>query len=138
MGDRVQKLGGEEFMYSYIEETVNSENVQLIESHTVGQMLFQGYDDPIINGALAMNLKVPEKFGLFFGRNGSDSQLFEVNNGELNMNAYGKVENYNRNDRLSFWKSDVCNQFNHSTTGELNPPFKSPKQIQLFVADLCR
>lgn len=136
----MQKLGGEEFMYAYLEELTLLENITLFGRHTVGQLLFDGYDDPIITGAAAMGLHVPPRFGFFFGRNDTVSKRFEVYNGELEIDRLGLLRSYGGEPQLSLWSGDACNRLNQSTTGDLNPPFNEqmPARLRLFAPDLCR
>lgn len=127
-------------MLEYLSGLVKLENVKLILSNTVRDLMFDGYHDKLLQSASDIGLKVPEKFGFFFERNNSVSKEFKIRNGVNDLSVFGRVASYDGEDKLSHWKSESCNRLDQSTTGDLNPPFQSPtpSTIKLFVNDLCR
>jgi hypothetical protein len=141
MIDYVQNLGGEEVMYGYLNAVSATEHIVMFPNHTVNELLFEGYEDPLISGAVAMGLPVLDRFGFFYKRNDSASVPFEIDSGEADMGRFGLLRKYNNQTELNFWKErSTCNQFNRSSTGELNPPFQlpHPAKVSLFVPDICR
>jgi len=136
----ITRLGGEEMMYEYLAALVKMENVKLMLTHTVAELMFDGCPDKLLQSAAEMGLQVPEKFGFFYDRNNSVSREYKIRNGAIDLNVYGRMVSYDGMEKLNYWKSESCNRIDQSTTGDLNPPFQSPmpSTIKIFVNDLCR
>ncbi|XP_054852060.1 scavenger receptor class B member 1 isoform X2 [Eublepharis macularius] len=109
-------------------------------NRTVGEILW-GYEDPLLKflntikpGLVPFN----DKFGLFVDFNNSHMGMFTVNTGVDDISKVQMVDNWNGLKKVSYWRSDQCNQIN-GTAGELWPPFITPSTpIEFYSADACR
>lgn len=134
------RLGADEFMFAYLKSIIEVKEIEMILTHSVEELLFKGYDDPLLENANVIGLKAPKKFGFFFERNNTLTKEFEIDNGYRSLINYGKIVTYDNKTKLDFWKKESCNQLNQSTTGDLNPPFQKeiPDIVKIFAEDLCR
>lgn len=111
---------------------------------TTGELLFEGYSDPILTMAIKLpNLaqtKIPaDKFGWFYARNGSAEYegVFNMETGEDDISRLGRLRQWNYDTRTNFFEAE-CGQVNGSA-GELFPPGQTrDKAVEMFSADLCR
>jgi hypothetical protein len=111
---------------------------------TTGELLFEGYSDPILSMAVKMqdlaDTKIPaDKFGWFYGRNGSSDfdGWFNMETGEDGISRLGALRQWNYRNRTDFFEAE-CGQVKGSA-GELFPPGQTrDKPIEMFSADLCR
>lgn len=118
-------------------------NTNISVTKTVGEWLFDGYNDPVLDLIHTINsTQVPQfpfdKFGWFYGRNLSWSYdgLFEMHTGEDDITRLGLLARWNNMSKTDYYDS-YCGMVN-GTTGELWPPVNSTGNITLFVSDLCR
>lgn len=109
---------------------------------TVGQLLFDGYDDPILRTLKTLKLpqfKVPfSKFGWFVERNNTPTYdgRFEIRTGQDDITNVGMMTQWNYSNKTKYYR-DGCSQVN-GTSGELWPVDMDPKgNITLFISDLC-
>ncbi|CAH0555939.1 unnamed protein product [Brassicogethes aeneus] len=110
---------------------------------TVGELLFEGYEDPLLNMARNMpflagsSMPPMDKFGWFYGRNGS-----ETYEGTFNMDtgvdgSLGRLYRWKGMNHTDFYK-DECSDVGGSA-GEFFPPNMNKETIiKFFSADLCR
>jgi len=108
-------------------------------------MLFTGYNDPMIDAAIALpifgdDVKVPfDKFGWFYTRNGSAdlTGVFNVNTGTEKLSELGQMNSWNYKNHTGFFES-YCGMTNGSA-GEFQPPQLQPGgSVGLFTPDMCR
>lgn len=74
--------------------------VKLVVTKTVGELLFDGYDDPFLTAVKKLPIpnKPPfDKFGYFVDRNGSWSYdgHFEMYSGQNDVTKMGQLTNWN-------------------------------------------
>jgi hypothetical protein len=113
-------------------------------SKTTGELLFKGYSDPLLTMAGKMpslsDLKIPvDKFGWFYGRNGSSDfdGSFNMETGEDDISRLGVLRQWNYKNRTDFFEAE-CGQVK-GLAGELFPPDQSrDKPLEMFSPDLCR
>lgn len=111
---------------------------------TVGELLFDGYSDPILTLAINMpnlaQVEIPtDKFGWFYKRNGSADfeGVFNMETGAHDISKVGKLSNWNYNNRTKFYEAQ-CGIVKGSA-GELFPPDRNrDTPLELFSSDLCR
>jgi len=115
----------------------------LFVTKSVGELLYDGYQDPLIDFLRESDspiFHVPfEKFGWFVDRNDSWSYdgVFNMNTGQNDITKMGMLNKWN-DEKTSGFYSDGCSAIN-GTTGELWPPKLNPnKDLTLFVSDICR
>ncbi|XP_015276339.1 PREDICTED: scavenger receptor class B member 1 [Gekko japonicus] len=109
-------------------------------NRTVGEVLW-GYEDPIVkflNDIKPGLLPFGDKFGILVDFNNSHSGRFTVNTGVDDISKVHMVDTWNGLKKVSYWRSDQCNQIN-GTSGEIWPPFMTPSTpLELFSTDACR
>ncbi|XP_063236012.1 protein croquemort-like [Bacillus rossius redtenbacheri] len=110
-------------------------------THTVGEMLFDGYDDKLIDLATELHIqkfKLPfKKFAWFAERNNSASYdgWFNMHTGAGDVRNLGNLYAWNYAPRTPYYKS-TCGLVRGST-GELMPPVDGLDEIFVFSPDLC-
>jgi hypothetical protein len=111
---------------------------------TAGELLFEGYSDPLLTMAVKMphlaQTKIPaDKFGWFYTRNGSAEfdGVFNVDTGEEDILQLGKLRRWNYSNRTGFFEAECGHVIGSS--GELFPPGQTKdKPVVMFSSDLCR
>ncbi|XP_012253563.1 protein croquemort-like [Athalia rosae] len=108
---------------------------------TVDELLFKGYEDPLIDmGKISPVADIPpfDKFGWFYMRNHSTAfdGHFNMATGEKDITTLGVLRNWNYNNVSTFFESP-CNAVEGSA-GEFWPPKRTRDEITLFSADICR
>lgn len=114
-------------------------------THTVRELLFDGYEDPLLNVVRASNNpnfpKPPfAKFGWFVERNNSwdfDGN-FTMSTGEKDIFDLGKVHKWKFSDHVGMFRGE-CDKVD-GTTGELWPPIREGHKpdLSVFATDVCR
>lgn len=119
---------------------INKLNDPLIVSHTVGELLYDGYEDFLAAASRMLDPTIPTsdgKFGWMHGRNGTDDGLYSVYTGEDRLDLYNIITRWNGQENLTVWK-DACNMIK-GTNGEIDPPLKPGQDsIEIFNSDICR
>lgn len=124
------------------------QNTQLFIKKTARELIFDGYNDPIlellkkIKNSSPFNLPIPDipftKFGWFAERNNSADYdgRFTIFTGADDINKLGLMNLWNHKNKSPFYRKD-CRGLK-GTTGELWPPVKAGDDISVFATDLCR
>ncbi|KAG8201276.1 hypothetical protein JTE90_016762 [Oedothorax gibbosus] len=131
------KQMNDDLVYFALEEIFSQLNCSWFIRKPVRELLFEGYEDQLMQIAKAfMNLPY-DKFGWFYQRNGTDDGEITAFTGHDNINALDEIYTWN-NMRYVPNFEPPCNMINGSA-GDLWPPVKSRNQeITLFVPDICR
>lgn len=110
-------------------------------SHTVGELLFGGYDEPLLR-VLYILTQDPEhgkgRAGFFYNRNGTIGAEMEVYTGQLGMDNYQHLLKYRKKEMLDYWKEDRCNRLNGTDGSQFARPIQKSKPLFLFTSELCR
>ncbi|XP_050299507.1 protein croquemort [Anthonomus grandis grandis] len=107
----------------------------------IGKILFEGYNDTLINIALKLNISgftFPFKtFGWFAERNNSATYdgVYNMYSGGKDISKLGVITRWNY-EHLTSYYPDGCNIVNGSS-GELWYPPLNAEQISIFSPDLC-
>lgn len=116
---------------------------QLVITKTVKELLFDGYDDPLLDFLKKLNMSkfnIPfKKFGWFAERNESSTYdgHFEILTGEKDINRMGLMTQWNNGNTTKYYHAD-CSKVS-GTSGELWPVDMNPTgNITVFVEDVCR
>ncbi|KAJ9598393.1 hypothetical protein L9F63_010915 [Diploptera punctata] len=109
---------------------------------TAGEVLFDGYDDPLVKIAskLVKNEGVTyDKFGFFYMKNGSSvtEGYFNVNTGEDDFTKIGIMRYWNYMNRTDFYQAD-CGMINGSDGSFYPPGNPKEKPIEMYTVDFCR
>lgn len=119
---------------------INRLDEHLLIERTVGELLFDGYNDPLVATSRLIDPDLPDtkgKFGWMIQRNGSNDGIFTVYTGKGGMDKYNVITRWNGKQNLTWWKGG-CDMIN-GTNGELNPPLRSHQTtIDIFNSDFCR
>lgn len=125
------------------EELLNWTGESLAVTHTIRDLIFNGYEDKILDLLRRLKLKkfeIPfEKFGWFVDRNGSSiyDGRFHMGTGDSNIADLGMLQMWNYDMETSAFPGE-CGRIK-GTTGELWPPEKDfKKPLSMFVGDVCR
>ncbi|XP_047119615.1 protein croquemort-like [Schistocerca piceifrons] len=118
--------------------TVSGEGMFI--NKTVRELLFDGYQDRILDVVNKLNtsISIPFKqFGYFVDRNGSETYdgVFNMYTGKDNIELLGTVAEWNYNSSTPYYErpcSDVT-----GTTGELWGPIRNKNDVGIFAPDIC-
>jgi len=122
----------------------------LFVTHSVGDIIFNGYHDPLfdhiedaIKALPFLKDLIPEgslmdKFGFFYGRNNTDyiDGVWNMFTGAGDNSRMGKVTSWNYTGQLP-WFQGECGKVKGGA-GEFYPPGLEKTYIELFSNDLCR
>lgn len=106
----------------------------------VREMLFEGYDDPLIKLAADVLGTTPyDRFGYFYGRNATPQEEYNIFTGAQGNSAkFTIIEKYRNKTSMDVWGNRECNRV-RGTDGSSYPPFlDKAKPLELFAADMCR
>ncbi|GFS15820.1 scavenger receptor class B, member 2 [Elysia marginata] len=103
-----------------------------------------GYPDNLLKEAqkiasvFNVTLPIPEKFGLFYQKNGTDDGVYLIDSGIQGISHFGQIYFWNGQKKLDYWNSGIANAINGSD-GTLYPPWTDTSDTKfLFSSDLCR
>ncbi|GIY62944.1 scavenger receptor class B member 1 [Caerostris darwini] len=117
------------------------EKETVVTQKSVRQLVYEGYEDPIIKLAPLVIPDIPYKNGKFswlYGKNATDDGLFTVFTGEDDPSLTNIINNWNGNEKLNFWNGDACNSIN-GTSIETGPPQPDePDNYAFFQSIFCR
>jgi len=119
---------------------------KLFVKHKVGDILFNGFNDPVLTFMEDLKLILKEfipdglfmdKFGLFYARNGTDyvDGVWNMFTGKGNNQNMGKVHSWNYTTEGFF--PGKCGRVKGGA-GEFYPPRLNKTHVDLFTNDLCR
>ncbi|EEC18534.1 cd36 antigen, putative, partial [Ixodes scapularis] len=94
-----------EFFKEAVSEIFVAKNSTFFVRRTMRELLFDGYDEPILTAAKSLGIEVPStKFGWLLGKNGTDDGEYTIFTGSKGMHNYGEMDKYNglRSIRLSY------------------------------------
>lgn len=98
-------------------------NVKIAVTKKVGELLFDGYNDPFLT--FVKTFKIPNtppftKFGWFVDRNGSWTYdgHFEMKSGQMNISNMGTMTNWNYVHKTKYYH-DKCSEIS-GTSGSFN------------------
>ncbi|XP_018327456.1 protein croquemort isoform X2 [Agrilus planipennis] len=113
-------------------------NESLIVTRSARQLLFEGYNDPLLDFASSLNISIPfNKFGWFYGRNNSETYdgVFNIYTGRTDLDLLGMMDLWNHVPHTNIYEG-YCDYVN-GTTGEVWPPVKHVQKVAVFSPDIC-
>jgi len=124
-------------MFSTVEAT-------LFINKTIGELLFDGYEDPVLEIGASFDeeeKKLPmEKFGWFYKRNGTtwaDGQL-RMHTGQGDIDRLGEIITWNKSNRTDAFKGK-CGDVTGSSDGLFAPGLlKKAESFDIWSTDTCR
>ncbi|GFV37267.1 protein croquemort [Trichonephila clavipes] len=129
---------GDSFFISGIDAILEHTRSTLFVTKSVGNLLFDGYEEEILFVAKDIGIEVPyDKFGWFYPKNNSDDGEYTIFTGKTDFTKYGYVDLWKGSSMLSA-RHPPCNKI-QGTAGDMWPPFRNDKhqKLSLFVADIC-
>ncbi|KAL3081328.1 hypothetical protein niasHT_039805 [Heterodera trifolii] len=143
----VDFFGNNSFLIPLIEPFFMDKE-KVFVSVTVDELLFQGYEDKFVNDICSNPLtkgfcgpNVPDRIGLFYGQNGTDDGLYEVDTGKENADRIGQVYSWEGMERKlddAHWYGERARLI-RGTDGQLFPPgILEERKLQIFSGWLCR
>ncbi|XP_066150907.1 protein croquemort isoform X2 [Euwallacea fornicatus] len=114
---------------------------QIYVQKQVRELLFEGYDDPLIDIALKLNMssfKLPfKKFGWFVDRNNSLTYdgVYNMYDGGDDIAKLGLITRWNYEHVTSYYP-EKCAIVNGSS-GELWYPPRNDEEVSIFSPDMC-
>ncbi|KAG5676732.1 hypothetical protein PVAND_006541 [Polypedilum vanderplanki] len=130
------KVKGVELSLSFFDQQIHL-------TKTASELLFEGYDDPIINVAKEiakiMGITVPfDRFGYFYSRNES-SLLTGDFNVDSGISTVGQLRKWNYQSTSDHFEGS-CSNLEGASAGELFPPEITNKisTISVFSPEICR
>jgi len=124
-------------MFSTIDAT-------LFINKTIGELLFDGYDDPVLEIGSSFDeeeVNLPmEKFGWFYKRNGTtwaDGDL-QMHTGQDNIDRLGEIVTWNKVNRTEAYRG-TCGEVTGSSDGLFAPGvLKHADSFDIWSTDTCR
>ncbi|KAH7731575.1 CRE-SCAV-3 protein [Aphelenchoides avenae] len=131
-----------------IEEALKIEGETAFITVSVGELLFEGYKDPLVSSICDHNVikpictsyGVPDRIGLFYGQNNTDDGAYEVDTGLNGARDIGRVYSWNNMTKLSakYWYGSQARMIN-GTDGQLfKPQIQSGEELPVFTGQICR
>ncbi len=122
---------------------INTIGEKLFVKKTAQEILFDGYKDPILSaGEIIHNFNVPipglmDKFGFYYGRNGSDwwDGIFNMYTGASDIEKLGQVATWNYSSHPEYFKAPCGNV---EGAGDFFSPNLGQGFAELYSNDLCR
>ncbi|XP_046913295.2 protein croquemort [Dermatophagoides farinae] len=147
--------------YESLNSLIDAFNMSFVMKHKIRQLLFEGYEDDLLTTASSFypGEVAQTRFGWLYQKNNTSSDgLFRVYTGQLDSGRkLGLIDTWNNENENIKWKvGEKCRSFDHTTTGDLQPPFflrenyhllqyfgqqnllKPLPSIRMFIADICR
>ncbi|XP_003708422.1 protein croquemort [Megachile rotundata] len=128
-----------EFFKEMADRIMRMVDQKLVVTKTVNELLFEGYNDTMLNIARKLNVtEIPfTKFGWFVDRNGTASYdgTFNMLTGESDLHNLGMLTEWNFKNRVSYYPGE-CGVVK-GTNGDLWPPLTDNETISFFVSDIC-
>lgn len=107
---------------------------------TVGELLFDGYEDEMLTLSRIFNIEEPfERVGFMFGRNGTDRSRLNYNahTGVDNRFELGTIKRFNNQKELPYHCGE-CKALKGSAGEFFHPEPSINEPIYVFCPELCR
>lgn len=128
-----------EFYKEAVSEIFEAKESTFFVRRTMRELLFDGYDEPILTSAQSLGIEVPStKFGWLLDKNGTDDGEYTIFTGSKGMHNYGEMDKYNGLSEMNAFHG-YCNVIN-GTVGDMWPPLalENWDNVTLFIRDFCR
>jgi len=136
-----QEVSRGDYWQSFLlDQTFSMVGVELFVNKTVGELLFDGYEDTLLAIAewAGTESKIPmDKFAWFYKRNGTvwgDGE-FNMFTGSDDINKMGKIHTWDQQTRTHF--EGHCGEIRGSAGGFFPPNVKN-QTLELFTHEACR
>ncbi|CAD5222398.1 unnamed protein product [Bursaphelenchus xylophilus] len=145
----IDKIPNNVIIKGLVDIVLRAQKEKIFITATVGGLLFEGYEDPLISKICNSNpmvrafcraQKIPLKVGLFYGKNGTEDGLYEIGSGTGDISELSKVFTFNRKNHTDAYYGPKAQQIK-GTDGQMFPPGINSRDsyfLDLFVGPLCR
>lgn len=133
------RFAEDEFFRESVTDIIVETKSSFFVRKSVRELLFDGYEDPILSMAKLMGFEVPStKFCWLLNKNGTDDGEFTIFTGSKGMQNYGEMDKYNGLSETNGFHGH-CNMIN-GTVGDMWPPLalENRDNVTLFIQDFCR
>ncbi|GIY53884.1 hypothetical protein CDAR_87022 [Caerostris darwini] len=131
------KQMNEDMVFFTLEEIFAQLNTSWFVEKKVRELLFEGYDDQLMQIAKRFMHLPYDKFGWFYKRNDTDDGEITAHTGASDIQMVDEIDNWNGLKSVAAYEPP-CNMINGSA-GDMWPPSKQHRdQVTLFVSDICR
>lgn len=104
----------------------------------MSELLFDGYEDKLINETAFIGKYPYDKFAFMYGRNGTSTDgRYTIKTGTDNLAKIGMMTAWNNKTKIDGYKGE-CSKFDGATAGELFAPMRGSQPIDLYIGDVCR
>jgi lysosome membrane protein 2 len=112
-------------------------------STTVGELLFKGYFDPLLQKLATLMPGTDPYFSVMLGKNNTDKEgIWSVGSGTEDIKDFNRVYEWNNNNTVPFWgfgdRSSPCNAINGTDGTMFAPGVTKDQRLYIFNTDLCR
>lgn len=121
-------------------------NTSPFVTKTVGELLFHGYEEPMVKelGKLTKDpIMKTGKFGFFYMKNNTNDGTYTVYTGAKGMDNYMNIYSWKGQTEVDFWKLDNklvdrCNKIDGTEGSQFPRPLLRKDNVKMFTAELCR
>ncbi|UYV75881.1 SCARB2, partial [Cordylochernes scorpioides] len=124
---------------------INKYGMKLFVTHSVRDLLFDGYPIELIIDAVSMGKSfvpnMPEiktRFGFLYDKNGTREEFYSVYTGEKGVQNYTSIHTYLNQTSLDFWHNPYCNMLNGTDGRQFPFPLDKNEKVYVFSPELCR
>lgn len=140
-GEYVRRWPGEkDFLYYNINQLQELTNSTLYARHKIRDLLFDGYQDELIDQVKGV-MPIPyDKFGWFYPKNSSSTDgHFTIFTGAKDIAELGQMTDWIASNNETTFQNSCNLTFDGIGAGDLTPPFQDrASSIQMFVGEICR
>lgn len=110
---------------------VYEQDIKILLTHSVKELLFEGYFDILMEQGKSVGEIDIDRFGWMYNQNNTISKSYRVFTGSSNnsLDKFGAIDQYNFSNNLDIWMNPQssrgkarCNNFRFSSAGEFFPP----------------
>jgi len=109
---------------------------------TVGEMLFHGYEEPMVKelGKLTKDpIMKTGRFGFFYMKNNTNVDgTYSVFTGAKGMENYMNIHSWKGKTEVDFWTEPRCDVIDGTEGSQFPRPLLRENNVKLFTAELCR
>ncbi|XP_062907347.1 lysosome membrane protein 2-like [Mobula hypostoma] len=111
----------------------------IFQTHSVDELLW-GYEDPLLRlGHKLLPAFFPSnRFGLFYGLNGTDDGEYLFSTGKKDYMDFSKILMWKGQRSLNWWASNTSNMINGTDGATFHPLIKKDESLYIFAPDICR
>lgn len=135
------------YVFADLNANFRNMSVELVEPHTVAEMLFEGYYVTLLDfmaeyadsfGMTLPSILPNNTFGIYYRKNNTEASYYSIGTGEKGPEDIKWTHSYNNMTKLPYWGGDKCNMLNGSDGTQFLPGLTKHNSIYVFSSELCR